>query len=469
MLSRLRPLPALVVLVASFVLDPSASAGPPNGYELDDVTSGSGSNGTGSFELIGGHVVRVRAHGTPGRVVWLLLSPNPAPIPAPVIGGTPLGVDPGTTSILVLGTLPASGGIAVTATVPNDVPFGAAVHTQVAYVGGALDPRLSAPIVVSVGCGDEGPTFVQSWTDGSSSTSFEARKGIVATVNDPAPKLIGPGYRFSAAKRSMILFASTATPTQFTHAYAWSGGDELCVFRDQLAVDGSTPGIDRVFFVASGTPRRPNFIDWDGAQFANETTLAAAPSSLVRITATTEGDLIAVDALGSVVEWDKQSGYALTVLFQLQNAPSSVDWGAFITTTLGRIAVDPATGWILLPVNNPNVSNSGQIYAFDRGGVRQLVDLDVMGVNDPLLSGVPLGVTVDRRNTGCRVYVHGGGTNATFYVARYTARFASKRVRTSVLQDRFGGASGVILGDDFWTNTNDHTWGLVRRTLPIDW
>ena len=465
-----------ILFPAAAALAAAAAAQNPATLEFNDQTSGTGSAGGGAFDLVGGHAVSFDVGGDSGELVLLLLSPLPAGPNPPLVGGVPLHVDLAASCLLASGltdpmaVLDASGGFSFPLTIPNGLPVGATVYSQ----AGLVDPssfvlRLTGGLDLTVVCGAEGPTFVSVTASGSASTTGHYAVALGATVNDPQPKLIAPGNQFSGGHSDQILLHPVDDPMNFSHAYTWSDGDEVGWFRDRLTVDGSTPGIDRIFFVARNTTNNPNFVDWDGAAFSNETTLAPADGSIQRLCVTEEGDLIGNDFFGRFYVWDRSLGYQRFFLFQITNDASSVPWGSSLDTALGKIGYDPATGLVLIPVNNAAVSTSGQLYGYDLAGNRVLVDQNLMGTTPPGFNSYRFGVTLDLADPTCRVLVHGGRDGGPFFVARFTDGLQTKTVSQVPVPDDQGGWIGVIAGGKFYTNTNTFSYGIVERLLPLDW
>jgi hypothetical protein len=124
---------------------------------------------------------------------------------------------------------------------------------------------------------------------------------------------------------------------------------------------------------------------------------------------------------------------------------------------------------ILLPIDNDAVSLSGQLYGFDFAGNRVFVDQDVMATPLTGAGSTDFGVTVDLQNPRCRVLVHGGKNGGSMFVARYLGGLRQKVVTAIGGRDSSGGWQGVLIGNQFWTNTNNASYGAVERNLPFDW
>lgn len=458
-----------------FVFTTPSVAAPPT-YEIQDLTAGVGSNGTGMFDLVSGHSVRVDFGGDPGEAVLLLVSVVPPGPNPPLIGGTPLAVDINSMVVLLNGLaisflqIGPTGTLMLPATIPANLPIGVDLYTQMLLVDtNNFSGRLSPGIVFSMTCGSDGPTFQSKQNTGSASTTGHYASAMAATINDPNPKLIAPGHLFTASEWAKIKLAPLSDPANPTHEYTWSGGDEVGYYRDRLTVDGTTPGIDRIFFVARNTTNTPNFVDWNGMGFANETTLTGVAGSIQRLCVANDGDLIGNDYFGNFYRWDKQNAYAQSSLFTISNTAASVPWGASLDTNLGKIAHEPVNDLVLIPVRNDAVSLSGQLYGFDMTGNRLFVDQDLMGTTPPGVNSYRFGVTVDHSSPTCRVLVHGGRDAGPFFVARFTGALTNKTVQQNAGNDSNGGWIGVLIGDEFWTNTNTNSYGVVRRALPTDW
>ncbi len=363
------------------------------------------------------------------------------------------------------------------ATAPWNVNLGGvSVVADLTIQGLMVDPTQPFPVSITNGlivragpCGTSAPVHVSTSTTGSAAATGHYALAMRGTINDPDPKLIGPGHLFTPGQFDKIRLAPLGTPGVATHDYTWSGGDEVGWFRGRMAVDGSTPGIDRIFFVARNTSGTPNFVDWDGTAFSNETTLTAASGSIQRLWTKDDGDLMGNDFFGNVYVWDKQNGYARTQLFQFTNNASSVPWGSSLDLGLGQPAYDPVSELVLLPIDNDAISQSGQLYGFDLSGNRVFVDQDLMGT---LLDGsgsTDFGVTVDLQNPTCRVLAHGGKNGGSMFIARFTGGMGQKNVTALPSPDSSGGWQGVLFDGEFWTNTNNASYGAVRRLLPTDW
>ncbi len=328
---------------------------------------------------------------------------------------------------------------------------------------------VSNAVLVNVGCGAGSPSWIQTSSSGSATTTPHYAMAMTATQNDPNPKLVGPGHQYTASVWARIMLAPVANPAAATVWHTWSGGDEVGYYRDRLALDGTTPGIDRIFFVARTTTSTPNFVDWDGAAFSNETTLAPAQSSILRLCIADDGDLIGNDTLGYVHRWDKQNAYQKTTLFQLTNTAASLPWGSSLDTALGKIAYHPPTGLILFPVNNSAVSATGQLYGFDAAGNRLLADQNVLPVAPTGVNSFRFGVTVDTANAACRILFHGGRDSGPMHFVRFADNLQTKVPAQNPSGDTNGGWCGALIGGEFWTNTNVYSYGAVRRLLPTDW
>lgn len=467
-LARLAPLGLLALAAPVAAQNPATLA-------LLDGTSGEVFNDTGFFRH--DHDVAFLTGGDPGEIVLLVISPLPGPSNPPVLfNGVPIGFDLTFHFVLANGFLDPSGVVGAggfsqfNLTIPETLPVGAQVYAQSVLISlTALDLRLTNTLDLKVSCGNLAPTWVSTSGVGSAATTPMYANALAVTVNDPEPKFVGPGHLFTAGVDAQILLAPVSAPEAFTHAHTWSGGDPVGWFRDRFALDGSTPGIDRIFFVARDTTDTPNFVDWDGAAFSNETSLAPVAGSIQRLCVTDEGDLIGNDYFGNVYLWDKQAGYAQSFLFQFTNDPTSVPWGSSLDGALGKIAYDPVSGLVLLPVRNEDVSLSGQLYGFDLAGNRLFVDQDLFETPLTGFNSARIGVTVDLADPECRVLAHGGRDQGTCYFARFGGGMQSKAVAAGDPDDKNGGWIGALVGGELWTNTNTLTYGLVRRALPSDW
>jgi hypothetical protein len=259
-------------------------------------------------------------------------------------------------------------------------------------------------------------------------------------------------------------------PDTATDSYTYSGGGQIGYYRDRMTLDGTTEGVDRIFFVSHIADGTPVFVDWDGSAFSNETVLTSVSGSIQRMCVIDDGDLIAYNYWGQVYRWDKQNGYPVQFLFQFQNDPSSIPYGSSMDLNVGKPAYDPATGWLLFPVDNPNISASGQLYGFTLSGTREFVDQDLMG--EPLtgIGSMDFGVTIDQSAPSCRVLVHGGMNSGPMFIARFVNDMTEKHVtKLDGVGDTSGGRWGTLSGDYLYTNSNNWTWGVIWRLLPSDW
>lgn len=467
-------LPRLAFALASLPL--ALHAQNPATLLVDDLSNGASSAGGPSFDLVGGHTVQFTAGGDPGELVLLFLSALPPGPNPPQLGGVTLNFNPAEFFLLANGlgdpsaVLDAAGSWSLATTAPNGLPEAGVIYTQ----AGLFDTstfvlRLSNGVDLTVVCGSGAPSFVSYTASGSSSATGHYANAMALTVNDPNPKFVAPGNQFAGGHTDQLLLHPLNAPMVHSHAYTWPGGDELGWFRDRLTLDGSTPGIDRIFFVARDTTETPNFVDWDGQGFANTTSLSPAAGSIQRLCVTDEGDLIGNDFFGNVYLWDKSAGYARLYLFTFTNDAASVPWGSSLDTALGKIGYDPVSGLILMPVNNSAVSTTGQLYGFDLAGNRVLADQDLMGTTPPGFNSYRFGVTVDLSQPECRVLVHGGRDGGDFFVARFTQAMNQKTVTQVGGGDTHGGWIGALHGSQFFTNTNTASYGLVERALPLDW
>jgi len=472
----MQSLQRLAAILACAVPAHVLAAQNPATLDVDDLSTGLGSAGGASFDLVGGHSIQFVAGGDPGELVLLFLSPLPPGPNPPQLGGVPLHFDPSQFFLLANGlanptaVIDAAGGWTLPLTAPNGLPLGGVMYTQV----GLLDTssfalRLSNGVDLTVSCGTDAPSFVSYTATGSASSTGHYANALALTVNDPSPKLVAPGNQFIGGHSDQLLMHPINAPMVHSHSYTWPGGDELGWFRDRLTLDGSTPGIDRIFFVARNTTSAPNFVDWDGQNFANTTTLTPAAGSIQRLCVTDEGDLIGNDFSGNVYLWDKSAGYTRLHLFTFTNSAASVPWGSSLDTALGKIGYDPVSGLLLLPVNNAAVSSTGQLYGFDLAGNRLLADQDLMGSTPQGFNAYRFGVTVDLDQPECRVLVHGGRDSGAFFVARFTEAMTKKSVTQVGGGDTHGGWIGALLGSQFFTNTNTASYGIVERALPADW
>jgi len=335
------------------------------------------------------------------------------------------------------------------------------------------EDEIDAPITITVSdCGTGVPQLIAGSGTGSSTTYGHMWIALLATINDPNPKLIAPGHQYTSTMWSKILLHPITDPYDMpaTHWHSHSGGDQVGYYRGRLAVDGTTAGIDRIFYVALNTSGYPNFVDWDGVSetFSNETQLANCNGGILRMCTTDEGDLIVVDYYRRVHLYDKSNNYAYQLLFQFENSPSGIPYSLALDSTLGQIGYDPVSELILFPTNNTVISLSGQLYGFDMSGTRQFVDQDVFETPMTGYNLSLIGCTVDMSSPMCRVFVHGGGSGGPMYFARFTDGLTNKNVDIATTNGG-GGWWGAITDGRFWTNHNSNSYGRQWYDLPADW
>ena len=103
----------------------------PATLDVDDLSTGLGSAGGASFDLVGGHSIQFVAGGDPGELVLLFLSALPPGPNPPQLGGVPLNFDPSQFFLLANGLAnptavidAATGGWTLPLTAPNGLPLG---------------------------------------------------------------------------------------------------------------------------------------------------------------------------------------------------------------------------------------------------------------------------------------------------------------------------------------------------------
>ncbi len=338
------------------------------------------------------------------------------------------------------------------------------------------EDEIDAPIQINVsGCGTGLPTYSQWYDVNGPADGAHFYDAIDATINDPDPKLIGPGMFWHTGAMSKIFLHSASDPVNDVISHTYSGGGEVGYYKCWLAVDGTTSGTDRIFFVSNISPGRPIFVDWDGSDFSNETELTSVSGIIYGMTTTEEGDLIAYNGSRNVYLWDKQNSYAQEFLFQFQNTSDSVPWGTNslsnpLWRNLSNIAYDPETQAILFAVHDMGGNlGLGQLFGLALDGTQVFADTNVFETN---LGGnyYRFGVTVDTDNPYCRVLFHGAPNGTRIWIARFIDGMQNKVIaQASSGTDDNGATDGCIAGGDFWTNTNNWSYGIFRRTLPADW
>jgi len=333
------------------------------------------------------------------------------------------------------------------------------------------DDEIDEPIEVTCTCGTGTPTYntrYQGWGD----TCAYYFSDLCATYHDPVPKLVAPGIFASTFQRRNIYLSTTTNPSVIAETYTWSGTGNIYGRMGRMEVDGSTTGIDRIIFNPNVSPSAPVFVDWDGSDFSNETTLPPTPyGSIWTLCVTDEGDIIAHNNIGpntSVYLWDKQNNYAVELLFTFSNTSASVPYGSSLGN-IGKLAYDPGTETLLIPVSNGNISYGGQLYAFELDGTRVFADSDVF--EQPVgAGGMLFGVTVDMTAPDCRVIYHGAPNNGHMWLARYVNNLEDKYVAEITDPScNSGGKDGAFADGAFWTNTNNWNWHVIRYDLPDDW
>lgn len=333
------------------------------------------------------------------------------------------------------------------------------------------EDAIDSPIQVNVsGCGNGLPTwgqYFQPATGGANNPYYFA--GIAATINDPVPKLVAPGAFAYTTSQKKIYLALPSDPLTPVASWDWTGAGYT--YAQGVLVDGTTAGIDRIFFCDNNTGNAPHFVDWNGTSFSNETTIPAMPSgSVYNWCLNDEGDVIAHNNIGpntTVYLWDKQNNYAIQTLFQFQNTSASLPYGTL--ANIGRMGYDPETKLILFPVSNGSVSSGGQLYGFSLTGQKVFVDQNVFGTAVGTDTRI-FSVTVDFKAPKCRVLFHGAPNNSAVWFARFTDGLTKKTVGsiTNPL-DNSGAKVGCLIGTDFWSNSNNWSFRAIRRNLPADW
>ncbi|HEX9743849.1 MAG TPA: PKD domain-containing protein [bacterium] len=329
------------------------------------------------------------------------------------------------------------------------------------------EDEIDEPITIAV-CGSGIPVYDTTFAGTTGAPYYYM--DLEATVNDPNPKLVAPGAFSSPTTERRIMLASITNPSVTVASYEYTGTGQIGSGLGRTFVDGSDPGIDRIFFVSNTSASQPNYVEWNGSSFSNETTLPSCGSGIWSLTVTDEGDVIAHNSIGptsSVFMWDKSNGYSCSTIFTFTNTAGSVPYGNF--GNLLKIAYDPATELVLFPVSNNLVSTGGQLYGFTLAGVRDFADTNVYEANvNP--GSFQLGVTVDYSSPTCRVLFHGNPNGTLFWSARYSNGLTGKTImQTTMPADSYGGKSGAFAGDYFFTNTNNWNYWAIRRPLPTDW
>jgi hypothetical protein len=129
---------ALLASVSLLAFAAQAAAAQPQ-LEIEDVDLGATSLAGVFFDLVRGNDIVVHVQGSPGDLVFWLLSTEPPPANPPMIGGVPLAVDPATLVVLLHGVSNPTAVFSVPITVPTNLALGETVYTQFALV----DPATS--------------------------------------------------------------------------------------------------------------------------------------------------------------------------------------------------------------------------------------------------------------------------------------------------------------------------------------
>jgi len=298
--------------------------------------------------------------------------------------------------------------------------------------------------------------------------------GVMVTHQDPTQRLILQGF-----PSNDTLYIHDASNPNGPAVASYNTGDLIyCNNNKAFWVDPvSEPGIDRIIYnnFGSGSPT-PGFqlktIDWDGSQsqFINPQVLPKhyddQLSSLWNLCVMPNGDLIYQTAhylTPSFLRRDKSDGYAISLLFTLQQSTCEFGNGAYIMD----IAYNSMLDAIILFCGNEGASNDGQVFVLDMSGNLLFRDIHVFGGSLISYYG---SVDIDIMDPMCRVVVYAGNSvnYGPYWIGRYSWDFDEKAINEdSGVQ--YGPGRGELCADGTLWASWENGSGLHKFNMPPDW